>query len=341
MKYNSGVNISDGGWLNLHRNENLFIDQKFLNSLIIEVVKATNINEYPDSDALKLKSKLSELHKVTTDNIFIGNGADEVLESLFFLFRKECDEVNIPRISFKMYESLAAKYDYKVNYLNNLPPINPVINWDEISKNKGLFFIDSPCSLTGLALDKKIFSNLLAKHDNFIIYDNVYGDYCDPVPTGVKENLIVLRHFAKFYGLSSLRIGYCIGPKEIIEKLNFYKQPFNVNSIAQGAAVACLDKHDYFAGLLPEVIDCKTIFQKQLKDLNFLFSNGLANFMLVRHKNISSEYIFQKLMDKKIAVRNYTRDSILKEYLRFAIPPRKEINRVILALKEIIKNKNK
>ncbi len=333
-KYNAGVSTEDGNWINLHRNENLFIDENVIKGIVLKAVNETSILKYPDPNITKLRERLAEFHGVLPENIFVGNGADEVLSSLFYLFRKRFEKINMPRICFKMYDTFSAKYDFTVNQFANFPTLSP----DSVFENSGLFLIDSPCSITGNVIDKSIFSQLLANQENMVIWDNVHGDFCGDTFTGLQDNLVVIKHFSHYYGLASLRIGYCIASKEIVDEMNLYREPFSVNSIAQASAIECLNKHDYFVSVSNEVKKSKKIFENELNQLQFQICKSVVNFVLVKHDNIDSEVIHQALAARKIATRYYADDCILNEYLRIAIPPQNDMDKVIRALKEIVYN---
>ncbi len=334
MKYSAGINTHGEGWLSLHRNENLSLDAVVLEKLVVDAAKATSINIYPDTNCQDLKITLSKLHNVDPDNIFIGNGADEVLSSLFFLFRRKFDKINLPRICFKMYVSLAAKYGFEIHYFDNYP----IINKEPSVNNSGFFVIDSPSSITGYVIGKETLSDLISSKENIIVYDNVYGEYCGDLIHNITDNLITVRHFSKFYGLAALRIGYCIASREVIKQLDVYREPFNVNSIALFAASACLRQHEYFASIAKDVMKDKAIFEESLTGMEFTVCKSLANFVLVKHKTLTSEFINKELNKKKIATRHFADDQFLKDYLRITIPPRNALEKVITTLGEIVKN---
>lgn len=336
IKYNAGLDTNSENWINLHRNENLFIDESVIKNIVIKAVKDTSILKYPDPNTTRVRQRIAEYHGVPPENIFVGNGADEVLSSLFYLFRKRFEQINLPRICFKMYDTLAAKYDFMVNQFQNFPTLDS----DSALTNAGLYIIDSPSSITGETMPQNTFPNLLSNPDNIIVWDNVHGDFCGENKCELQNNLIVIKHFSHYYGLASLRIGYCIASREIVNEMNTYREPFSVNGVAQAAAIECLNQKKYFDEVGKEIIECKTLFEKQLSELKFQISKSVVNFVLVKHETVQSELIYKALAAKKIATRFYGDDSFLENYLRIAIPPKKEMQSVIAALKDIINNQS-
>lgn len=330
VKYNPGLDTNSENWINLHRNENLFIDENVIKDIVIKAVQDTSILKYPDPGTTKVRQRIAEYHGVSPENIFVGNGADEVLASLFYLFRKRFEQVNMPRVGFKMYDTLAAKYDFTVNQFANFP------TFDFDLSNSGLYIIDSPSSITGETISQTIFSNLLSNPENIVVWDNVHGDFCGENQYELQNNLIVIKHFSHYYGLASLRIGYCIASKEIVDEMNTYREPFSVNGIAQAAAIECLNQKEYFDSICKEIKECKTLFEKQLSELNFQFTKSVVNFVLVKHETVHSKIIYKALADKKVATRYYGDDSLLETYLRIAVPTKQEMRFVITALKNIV-----
>lgn len=337
MKYDTGINMNGGTYLRLNYNENLFLSPDYMRDMFKAVVDEMNILEMPDTHCTKLKKRLALEHNVSEDNIYIGNGGDEVIESLFFILRKDFREINLPTICFRMYNMFADKYGFTVNNFDNLPVLVPEIKYGEIKNKTGLYFFDSPCALNGVSVDKILLPILLENKSNLIVWDNVHGDY-NREPIVLSDNLITIRHFTHFYGLNSLRIGYCVGPKEIISQLNTYRQPFNVNSIAQLAAIKCLDNKEYFYSVLGEIQDCKLIVTNRLKDRGFSVSNGEANFVLVKHRLFSSQLLNEMLEKQMIATRHFKSDIYLKDYLRITIPRRSDIEKLITTINEVISN---
>lgn len=334
MRYNAGIDTDTTGWLNLHRNENLFLDNAILKEIVINAVKSSAISTYPDTSCQALKSELARLYQIDPKNIFIGNGADEVLSSLLFLLRKKFDQVNLPRIGFKMYDFLAEKYNYEALHFYNYP----ISEQENISDKQGLFIIDSPSSITGSAISDKTFDTIISDKKNLLIFDNVYGEFNDDPMPKIRENLVVVRHFSKFYGLAALRVGYCIAPEEIINDLNYFKEPFNVNSIGMLAAIECLKRYEYFRSKAQEAAIAKTNFEKQLAEANFTVCKSTVNFLLVKHKYIDAAILHRQLEKRKIATRHFSADPYLKEYIRITIPPKDQAIKAIDSINEIIKS---
>lgn len=263
--YDVGLDTKENGWINLHRNENLFIDDEVMQHIVEDALKLTAVNLYPDIYYPDLKKKLAALHNIEPANIFLGNGADEVLSTIFYSFRTQYDKVNLPRVSFKMYDSFASKFNYKIEYFNNYP----IVEKAEATMPEGLYVIDSPNSISGEELAEDLLLNLMLNDNNFIVHDNIYGEFSNtPIPP-IRDNFMFIRHFSKFYGLAALRIGYCIASETNITKLERYREPYSVNALAVNAALECLKRSPYFSSVSKQLRIQKTHFEAALKQLGF------------------------------------------------------------------------
>jgi histidinol-phosphate aminotransferase len=352
--YTPGFNIHDiqkkyklKKVIKLASNENPFISKD-----VLSFIKKTNhkLNLYPDSNPNQLYDLLAKTvgYRMTTNNIILGNGSNEILE---FIVRANVDnrsEVIIPRHSFLVYEIISKLQKAKIiiakpdndksseNYLGiNLESVK-----EKITKKTKLIFIANPANPTGTyiklsEIDK--FLKLVPKNTSVII-DEAYYEYLNPKVNNTAvslinkyKNLYVTRSFSKIYGLASLRVGYGISSQENISKLKNYKQPFNSNLFAQKAALLALNDFTFTR----ESKKNNDIARVKLTDLfNRLSINYLGtycNFITFRvGKN--SKQLFEYLLKKGVIVRplaNYG----LTDYLRVSLGTPRDNNIFIKYMK--------
>src|ERR1700722_4470408 len=156
--YNPGLEVSGDRWIKLHRNENLFVDNELLVEIAKNVASSLKLSQYPDSNCTRLRKRLGILYDIEFDQIFVGNGSDEVLATLLHYLRSHFAEAAIPAITYRIYPLLLQKYGYKQ------------LTLDKAAKNS-LCIIDSPNSLTGEV------SSVFDVPSAFLIWDNVYGEF--------------------------------------------------------------------------------------------------------------------------------------------------------------------
>ncbi len=321
--YDPGIGKISENCIALHRNENLFIDARFQSDLIKEASTAFNLNTYPESNSYDLRKALAEKYQCTPEEIYIGNGADGVLADLFQHLRNDFNEMGLQPLTYQVYPYLCKRYEYQQKLLE---------------ETTQLWVVDSPNSINGDVFD---FESINTK-PKFTIWDNVYGDY-DPVnkdPIFNKNDFVRVNSFSKFYGLASLRIGYCIGHPDFIANLLAKKDIYNVNSAAQQIALLALKNHDYYSSLASEMLKAKKALVNALNNLGFTVDKGNANFIRVLHPSLNMAEIEDQLRTQGILVRHF-KTKELQNSLRIAVPPQDLGEKLIETLKIIIKRVSK
>ena len=286
---------------------------------------------YPDGKSNALRRQISKKFKCNEDRIICGAGSDEVIQMLCQLFLNPKDEVILPQYSFLMYRIYAKIVGAKVIFAkeNNFKVSIPEII-KNVSKKTKIVFLANPNNPTGtyltsselLELRKKLRKNIL------LVVDDAYAEYMknNDYKSGLKlfknkQNVFILRTFSKIYGLSSLRVGWGYGSKKIIKALNVIKPPFNVNEVAQKAAIESLKDTKFITRSVKHNI----IYAKKLK--NFLNQYGInsnnisANFLLLNFEKckFKAKYFNEKLKMKGIILRSTENGYNIKNMLRLTI----------------------
>lgn len=317
MSYDAGIDQIEKNSLTLHRNENLFIDPSFLQQLAAQVTSEINFCAYPESLSEKLRIAISEYHHCSPDEVYVGNGADGVLADLLSFLREKYDEVGLQQVTYRVYPYLCKRYGYKQKHL---------------SETSQFWMIDSPNSITGEVFD------FTSANPELLIWDNVYGEYVIEEPSKIRKldhpNLVKIHSFSKFFGLASLRVGYCLGNRELISNLLKRKDVFNVNSFAQNMAILALKNREYFSSLVLEMHAAKKALHKGLLELGFSVNRGKANFVWVTHPSICMKTLRENLNKESILVRLFD-EPPLTNYIRVTVPPLPAVDYLL----NILKNK--
>jgi len=312
-----------------------------------------NINRYPDGGCFYLKRKLAKKLGLSSENIVMGNGSDEIIDIITKAFLDEKNEVIISRPAFLEYEIITKTRGAKVVEI----PVKKkailagvsVFRYDTgailsaINKNTKIIFLGNPDNPTGAYLSKKELNVFLKKCPKHIIVvlDEAYrglissNDYADTIIHVKSKNVIILRTFSKAYGLAGLRVGYALANKQIASWMEMASQPFNVNMLAQVAASAALDDTNHMAKTKALTTQGKKFLIKNLKDIGCDIVETPANFILFSCKGMSSTKIFSRLLPKGIILRDM-RPYGLSKLVRVTIGTMRENRRFIEALKEII-----
>ncbi|MBT6393201.1 MAG: histidinol-phosphate transaminase [Nitrospinaceae bacterium] len=252
------------------------------------------LNRYPDGHAGVLRAALAERLGVEEAQIFIGNGGDDVLSVLSRTFLNDGDEVIIPQPTFSPYRHVSRVMGAKVV----LSPLRDYrIDLDDIASRASgrskLIFLCSPNNPTGTILEKKALVSFLEAlpENTLVLLDEAYGDFVDdpewPDSLALIEQypLIVLRSFSKIYGLAGLRVGYGIGNKELIGFMHRVREPFNVNQLAQVAAVAALGDEGFRESSIRMNREERQKYYLVFRELGIAFIESQANFIFINVRN--------------------------------------------------------
>lgn len=300
-----------------------------------------SLNRYPDPYQIELKQKLSELKDVSINNIFVGNGSDEVIDLAFRIFcNPGKDKVLIFSPTYGMYEVTAAINDVELIKI----PLNQYFQIDtEIVKkyitnsNLKLIFICSPNNPTGNSVNPKDIEFILNNFNGIVMIDEAYIDF-SPSNSWIKRlelfpNLIVSQTFSKAWGLASARVGIAYANEDVIAIFNKVKPPYNVSKLNQQAAIDALSNLSEFEKNKQIILSEKEKLKDELLQLALVkkvYSSD-ANFLLVEVTN--TNIIYQKLISQKIITRN--RNSVINNCIRISVGTPKENVALLIALKKI------
>jgi len=293
--------------------------------------KKLKLEKYPDGKSELLRKEISKKYKCNKDKVICGAGSDEVIQMICQLFLNPKDEVVLPQYSFLMYRIYANIVGAKVVFakeVNFKISIQEIIK--KVTRRTKIVFLANPNNPTGTYLTKKELLELRKKLNKniLLVVDDAYAEYMknNDYKSGLKlfknkQNVFILRTFSKIYGLSSLRVGWGYGSKKIIKALNVIKPPFNVNEVAQKAAIESLKDTKFITRSVKHNI----IYAKKLK--NFLNQYGInsnnisANFLLLNFEKckFKAKYFYEKLKMKGIILRSTENGYNIKNMLRLTI----------------------
>jgi histidinol-phosphate aminotransferase len=307
----------------------------------------TEMHRYPDGGAFYLKQKLAEKLDVDTENLLFGCGSNELIVFLCHIFMEQGKNLIMGAEAFAVYFLANALYQgetIRVPMPNHVHDLDAML--EAITPETRLLCVCNPNNPTGTMLPPEAIDAFIEKLPDHVVavfdeaYMEVMPDAMEPdvlkhIRAG-KKNIIVLRTFSKAYGLAGLRIGYGVAHPELINLLNKVRQPFNVNLMAQAAAIAALDDTAHLEKTREMVFQGLEFFEAELPKLGIETVPSGANFILIKTGN--GREVFQELQKRKVIVRPMDPYG-LPEHIRITIGTPKQ-NRIILdALKEVLKQK--
>ncbi len=298
--------------------------------------KKLNLFRYPDGKSKELRNQIAKKFKCNSDKIICGAGSDEVIQMLCQLFLKPKDEVIVPQFSFLMYRIYSKIVGANVIFakeINFRVSVSEIIK--KVTKKTKIVFLANPNNPTGTYLTKLELINLRKKlrKNILLVVDDAYAEYMKnhDYKSGLdlfknKQNVFILRTFSKIYGLSSLRIGWGYGSKKIIDALNIIKPPFNVNEVAQKAAVESLKDSKFISHSIKHNIFYATKLKNFLNNYDISSNKISANFLLLNFTKckFKARYFYKKLKLKGIILRSTEEGYKIKNMLRLTIGSKKE-----------------
>ncbi len=296
---------------------------------------------YPDPNSEALKTSIADYFKVKTNNVFVGNGSDEVLAIAFQALLKHNAPILFPDITYSFYPVYCKLYeiDFKVIPLNDSFEI--VLN-DYLIPNGGIIF-PNPNAPTGIPITSNQIENFLKKNNSsVVIVDEAYVDFGTESVIHLTEkynNLLVTHSFSKSRSLAGLRLGYAIGHPDLIEALIRVKDSFNsypIDRLGLIAGIESFKDDSYFKNTCHKVIKTKLNFVDKLKALNFSVLPSGANFVFAQHTSLDGKIITNKLRDHGIVVRRFDNPMRISSYIRFTIGSDEEMQVLLETLKLIL-----
>lgn len=300
-----------------------------------------SVHLYPDGSGVYLREAIAAQLGLGRENIILGNGSNEVIEFVGHAFLDRGDNVLTSEyafIAYKLIAQLFAAQTIETPTKDFQPDLEAMLN--AITPKTKIIFIANPNNPTGSLIGQKKIDTFLARipDDVITVLDEAYFEFLDDPPDTLKHvrdglNVVVLRTFSKIHGLANLRVGYGIARPELVEVLQKTRQPFNVNGIAQGAALAALGDNEHLRKSKDAVDVGRTYFEDEFRAMKLKFNPSAGNFVFV---NVGDgPAVFKKLLAMKIIVRPL-RGYNLPEWLRVTVGTMDQNKKCIAALKKAL-----
>lgn len=340
VPYTPGEQPKDRKYIKLNTNEFPYSPSPRVES-IIKNYTCADLRLYPDPDVSELKNELSKYYNVNSNEIFIGNGSDEILAFGFMTFFNPRDKIYYPDITYSFYPV----YSDLFNLESITIPLNKdfKINTEDYKNLDGGIIIANPNAPTSIALGKAEIENIVKSNkNNIVIIDEAYIDFGGESAIDLikkYDNLLIIQTFSKSRALAGLRIGFAAGNKELIDGLKKVKFSFNsytVDRLAIAAGVEAVRDKEYFDKMTAKVIKNREYFKKELEKSGFKVLDSKTNFLFVSHEKITGENLYLKLKNRGILVRYFNKKNI-DNYIRVTIGTSEEMKVFLEKMKEISK----
>ena len=328
VPYTPGEQPRDSRYVKLNTNESPFPPSEG----VLRAVQAESgrLQLYSDPECRALVEKIAEVYGVSPRQVMVNNGSDETLNFAFMAFADQDHPIVFPDITYGFYPVFAR--------LNGIP-------FEEISLREDFTIaaedyrgigktvvFANPNAPTGLCLSLEEIRGIVESNpDNVVIVDEAYVDFgCESAVPLVKEfdNLLVVQTFSKSRSMAGARLGFCIGDEALIRDLNtirFSTNPYNVNRMTLAAGVAALEENDYYMANCRVIAENREYTAERLRSLGFTVLPSGSNFLFARTEKIPGGELYQKLKDRGVLVRHFSKPRI-DPFIRVTIGTRQQMD---------------
>jgi len=313
--------------------------RKVLDALRAEI--GDTLRLYPDPGSDKLRAAIAKRHGLTAEQVFVGNGSDEVLAHVFLALLKHDAPVLFPDITYSFYPVYCGLYGIEQVQV----PLNAAFEievGDYLRPNGGIIF-PNPNAPTGRLVSLPEIERLLkANTSSVVVIDEAYVDFggvsCVPLVQQYPQ-LLVTHTLSKSHALAGLRVGYATGHPALIEALNRVKDSFNsypLDRFAQAGATAAMEDEAYFTAMCRKVVASKNTLVANLQALGFEVLPSAANFIFTRLPGRDGADIAAKLRERSIIVRHFRNPARISSFMRITVGTDEQCAGLVDALREIV-----
>ena len=264
------------------------------------------LRRYPDPEFSALREAIAQMVHAKAANIFIGNGSDEILALSAKAFVENDEVIGSLDPSYSLYKTLAAIRDVEWRGFGDLCEVK-----GEKAKRLSLFLLTNPNAPTGVLKPCAEVAAFAKRFKGILIVDEAYADFarenCMSLAADEKnKNVIVMRTFSKSFSLAGLRVGYCVGPKPLIDALYKVKDSYNVDAIAQAVALAAVKDAKWMRANVKKVVATRKRFVAELERRGWDVLPSESNFVFARPAHAKASEIFERLRGRHIYVRYFS-----------------------------------
>ncbi|CAN7531914.1 histidinol-phosphate transaminase [Phenylobacterium sp. LjRoot219] len=306
----------------------------------VQAAAADTLRLYPDPQSTRLREVLADYHRVAPEQVFVGNGSDEVLAHAFAGLLKQPRPLLFPDVTYSFYPV----YCRLLGIAHETVPLDAEMRVrpaDYLGRG-GAIIIANPNAPTGIALSRAEIERLVSERaDAPVVIDEAYVDFGAETAIPLihdHPNLLVVQTLSKSRALAGLRVGYAIGDQGLIEGLTRVKDSFNSYPLgrpAQAGAIAAIQDEAYFQQTRATIIDNRERLTASLIRLGFEVLPSSANFVFARHPDHAGQALSAALRERAVLVRHFSAPRV-SEFLRITIGSQPELDRLTEALAEIL-----
>ena len=335
--YVPGEQPGDSEVTKLNTNENPYWPTPAVRDVLSEIDVET-LARYPDPECAVLREAIARMHGCAAENVFVGNGSDEVLALCVRAFvEREGGTVGWFEPSYSLYPALAAIEDVATKPVS----LGEDFGWrmpEDYAAS--LFFLTNPNAPTSLLFPRERVEAFARGFSGVTAIDEAYADFAgeDCADLALElPNVLVTRTLSKAYSLAGIRLGYALGSAELIGALFKIKDSYNVDRLTQEIALAAIRDGETMRANVEAILETRRLATERLREMGFDVADSRTNFLWIRPpEGISAERLFASLRERKVLVRHFGDDERTRSHLRVTIGTAPETFRFLDATAEIL-----
>jgi histidinol-phosphate aminotransferase len=336
--YTPGLQPGEPGWIKLNTNENPYPPSpRVADALLREIGEhGASLRLYPNPKSAPLRDALGRLHQLKADHVFVGNGADDVLNLLVRCFCAPEIAAGFILPSYSLYPVLVGIQDGRALVLEFDRSMQ--LPMDQIAASAaGVFFLTSPNGPTGVGFHTADIEAVLRRYRGLLVVDETYAAFAGEHAADLvarHPNVCVVRTFSKSHCLAGMRVGYALARPEVIGLLDRVKDSYNVSRLTQTAALAALTDPEYYAGLVRKIRATRDHAYRTWTDtLGWFTYPSQANFLFTEPRDRAgrtgpevARSLYDFLCGRKILVRHFGSHALTSSFLRISVGTDEEMN---------------
>ena len=324
--------------IRLDANESFLKFSEEIENEMIQALKNTAFNRYPDPMATKLVDGFSKYFGVNPECVTAGNGSDEIISVIMNAFLQKGDKILTLEPDFSMYrfyaeiaECESVKYQKNENLDVNIDDVISLANSEKVR----IVIFSNPCNPTSRIITKEDVIKLINGTDSLVVLDEAYMDFADQSLLSEfndYDNLIILKTCSKALGSAALRLGFAVANKTLTNVIRAVKSPYNVNSVSQALGEVLFAHPDYIDNCIETVVNSRKELYLQILEIKSdkiekVFETH-TNFVFLKVKN--AKQVFEKMKENSIIVRN------MGDYLRITAGTKNENEKMLETFKKVL-----
>ena len=336
--YVPGEQPKQDGVTKLNTNENPYPPSPH----VLAAIAATTdrLRLYPDPRATALRETIATHYNVAPDEVFVGNGSDEVLAHTFQALLRHDAPLLFPDITYSFYPVYSRLYGVRYQEV----PLDAAMRVEiaDYRRPCSAILLPNPNAPTAIGLARDAIEALVAQHpDQLVVIDEAYVDFGaeSAVPLVTQhDNLLVIQTFSKSRALAGLRVGFAIGQHPLIEALERVKDSFNsypLDCLAQSGAIAAIKDEAWFQDTRQRIMASRELLARALSELGFEVLPSQANFVFARHPARRGAELAAQLRERGVLVRHFQKPRI-EDFLRITVGTDEQCGRLIALLRDLL-----